>query len=66
LSDDASENTWLLGRAPTAGVTITNPAEPNNTNGALGPGEDCGMMRSDGTWSDGSCSSTSGYVCEVY
>jgi hypothetical protein len=32
-------------------------AEPNNTGGALGgAGEDCGMMRSDGTWNDGSCS----------
>ena len=117
--DDASENEWLVARAPTAGVTTTADAmwlgasdaamegawrwedgeqfwddtvnagagapvgslysnwhgptppfaaaEPNNTGGFLGsPGEDCAMMRSDGTWNDGSCSSTAGYVCEAY
>jgi hypothetical protein len=50
------------------GSSLLAAPEPNNTGGGFpgAVGEDCGMMRSDGTWNDGSCTATAGYVCEAY
>jgi hypothetical protein len=45
--------------------------EPNNTQDCTIPvvlcaTEDCGELRSDGTWNDGQCSESKAYVCESY
>ena len=60
--DNEGQFGWISGESAENpdDFTAWNNGEPNNSAGA----EDCAVLRADGTWNDGRCTTIAAFVCE--